>query len=163
APLHDSLRRVQVELESVRRTADAGALAAVKATMTTLAPSCANPVAVDLRLDATIALPDTVVREAERAALLLARTCAFPYRTSASRASRQRFYERYGIGSMVPVLQAVDSDSGVGFPEDYPGMPAARKASLSRRDHVLLAAAQSAALDGRVEIELTESLIETFD
>ena len=74
--------------------------------MRSLAISEQEPLAVDLRLDASVTLPDQVAREVERAALALTRLTADPYGTTAWRAYYQRFYERYGIGSLVPVREA---------------------------------------------------------
>ncbi|MFI8952190.1 lantibiotic dehydratase [Streptomyces sp. NPDC053750] len=122
-----------------------------------------HPVALDLRLDAQLVLPDAVACEVERAALLLTRVSARPYGTAAWGAYHQRFYERYGIGTMVP-LQEVVADSGIGYPEGYPGSsPGARRPRLSARDDVLVRLAQAAALDGRDEVVLTDELIDALD
>jgi len=124
--------------------------------MRSVAQTRQHPLAADLRLDATLVLPDIVAREAERAALILTRLAACPTGTPTWRAYHQRFYERYGLGSLVPVLDMV-SDSGIGWPDGYPGTP--ERAKLSHRDEMLLALAQDAALDGRDELVLTEPLI----
>ncbi|MFI8490172.1 lantibiotic dehydratase [Streptomyces rubrogriseus] len=122
-----------------------------------------HPVALDLRLDAQLVLPDAVARETERAALILTRVSARPYGTAAWGAYHQRFYERYGIGTMVPLLEVV-GDSGIGYPEGYPGSsPSPRRPRLSARDDVLVRLAQSAALDGRDEVLLTDELIDALD
>ncbi|WP_030661980.1 lantibiotic dehydratase [Streptomyces cellulosae] len=122
-----------------------------------------HPVALDLRLDAQLVLPDAVAREIERAALILTRVSARPYGTAAWGAYHQRFYERYGIGTMVP-LQEVVADSGVGYPDGYPGTPpGARRPRVSARDDTLVRLAQAAALDGRDEVVLTGELIDALD
>ncbi|SCF28872.1 thiopeptide-type bacteriocin biosynthesis domain-containing protein [Micromonospora purpureochromogenes] len=132
----------------------------VASRMRSLALSAHEPLAVDLRLDASVTLPDQVATEVERAALVLTRLSAYPYGTAAWRAYHQRFYERYGIGSLVPVREVVDPDSGIGLPDGYPGSPAAEPRSpISRRDEVLLSVAQRAALDGTMEVVLDEALI----
>ncbi|WP_206050792.1 lantibiotic dehydratase [Nocardioides speluncae] len=121
-----------------------------------------HPLAVDLRLDADVVLPEEVAREAERAALALARVSAAPYGAAAWKSYHQRFYERFGIGSMVPVLDVV-ADSGIGYPDGYPGSTAPqRRAPLSSRDETLLRLAQKAVLDGRQEVVLDEELIESL-
>ncbi len=131
----------------------------VTARMNDLAPVRRHPLAVDLRLDATITLPWQVAREAERAALALARVSAAPYGTPAWKAYHQRFYERFGIGSMVPVLDVI-ADSGLGFPDGYPGSQTAEHRSpVSSRDEALVRLAQSAALDGRDEVVVDQELI----
>ncbi len=134
-----------------------------RALMRTVAPRLRrDPVAVDLRLDGTLVLPETVAQEAERAALLLARVCPAPFGTAAWKAYHMRFYERFGIGSMVPVLDVV-ADSGIGYPDGYAGAgPADHKPQLTGRDQVLLRLAQQAALDGRREVVLDEATIDAL-
>ena len=132
------------------------------AMMRSVAQTRQHPLAIDMRLDASLVLPDAVAREAERAALLLTRLAAHPAGTPAWRAYHQRFYERYGLGSLVPVLDMV-SDSGIGWPDGYPGTPPAERARLSRRDELLLAMAQDAALDGRDEMLLDEADVASLE
>jgi thiopeptide-type bacteriocin biosynthesis protein len=122
-----------------------------------------HPLAVDLRLDATLVLPEQVAREAERAVLALTRLSARPYGTAAWRSYHQRFYERYGIGSLVPVLDVV-ADSGIGWPDGYPGTVTPEPPSrASSRDEMLLSLAQSAALDDRDEVVVDEELVTALD
>ncbi|MFC8850694.1 MULTISPECIES: lantibiotic dehydratase [unclassified Micromonospora] len=136
----------------------------VASRMRSLEISEREPLAVDLRLDASVSLPDQVAREVERAALVLTRLSACPYGTAAWRAYHQRFYERYGIGSLVPVREVVDPDIGIGLPDGYPGGLASEPRSpMSRRDEVLLGVAQRAALDGEAEIVLDDALIAQLD
>jgi thiopeptide-type bacteriocin biosynthesis protein len=116
-------------------------------------------VAVDLRLDAHVVFPNAVAREAERAALLLARLSACPYGTNVWGDYHRRFYQRFGTGAQVPLLELV-ADSGIGWPDGYPGTSTPPRHPLrTRRDETLLALAQNAALDGRVEVVLDEALI----
>ncbi|MCX5327826.1 lantibiotic dehydratase [Streptomyces sp. NBC_00140] len=122
-----------------------------------------HPLALDLRLDAQVELPEAVARETERAAWALTRASALPYGTEPWKAYQQRFYERYGIGTMVP-LKDVVADSGTGFPDGYPGTSAeARRRRASVRDDVLVGLAQTAALEGRDEVILTDALIAEMD
>ncbi|MCG5471383.1 lantibiotic dehydratase family protein [Micromonospora sp. LAH09] len=132
--------------------------------MRSLAISEQEPLAVDRRLDASVTLPDQVAREVERAALVLTRLSADPYGTAAWLTYYQRFCERYGIGSLVPVREVVDPDSGIGLPDGYLGSPAPEPRSpMSRRDEVLLSVAQRAALDGATEVVLDDALIAQLD
>ncbi|MDF5758818.1 lantibiotic dehydratase [Spongiactinospora sp. TRM90649] len=118
-----------------------------------------HPVAVDLRWDASIVLPAAVARESERAARALARLSAHPFGEPAWSDFHRRFYQRFGVGALVPLLDVV-ADSGIGWPDGYPGAPnATRPAARSGRDETLLALAQTAALDGRYEVVLDEPLI----
>jgi lantibiotic biosynthesis protein len=121
-----------------------------------------HPLALDLRLDADIELPEGVVREIERAAGVLARVSALPYGTEAWKAYQRRFYERYGIGTMVPLTEVV-ADSGTGFPDGYPGAPGVRRSRLNERHDTLLRLAQAAVLEGRDEIVLTDDQIDAVD
>ncbi|MFD9540838.1 lantibiotic dehydratase [Streptomyces sp. NPDC060022] len=132
--------------------------------MRTLVPGLRrHPLALDLRLDARLALPEAVAREAERAAWALTRVCARPYGTAAWGAYHQKFYERYGIGTMVPMSEVI-ADSGTGFPNGYPGAPAGpSRSQLSTRDDALVRIAQSAALDGSAEVVLTDELLADLD
>ncbi|MFF2657299.1 lantibiotic dehydratase [Kitasatospora sp. NPDC058032] len=118
-----------------------------------------HPVAVDLRLDVRAVLPNAVAQEAERAAHLLARLSPAPYGSRVWADYHQRFYCRFGSGALVPLLEVV-ADSGIGWPAGYPGTtdgPAPGR--RSRRNELLLALAQEAALEGRTEVVLDERLI----
>jgi len=122
-----------------------------------------HPLALDLRLDADVELPQAVAREVEQAAAVLARVSALPYGTAAWKDYQRRFYERYGIGTMVPLTEVV-ADSGTGFPDGYPGGPAdGGRSRLSARDDTLVRLAQTAVLNGRHEVVLTDELIAAMD
>lgn len=115
---------------------------------------------MELRLDGQFELLHAVGREVERAAVALSWLSAHPGGTPAWRDYHQRFYERFGVGSLVPLLDVV-ADSGIGWPDGYPGTVApARRLALSTRDEALLALAQGAVLDGRDEVVLDDALIE---
>ena len=114
-------------------------------------------VAVDLRLDCELAVPKVVMVEAERAAEALVRL-ARP--TSDGWSSwHRRFLERFGPHALVPVLDAVDDDVGLGYPRGYRGAPPAGPATLTDRDRKLLALAQRAALHHQHEVVLDDDLI----
>ncbi|MGW5051476.1 lantibiotic dehydratase [Actinokineospora sp. NPDC004072] len=153
--IHTLLQRHQRESLDASRVLRAEAVAR----MHRLARTSRHPVAVDLRLDAEVVLPDAVACEAERAAMLLTRLSPYPHGTPLWGNYHRRFYERFGAGTLVPLLELV-ADSGIGWPDGYPGASAApRRPQHPRRDEALLALAQGAALDGRVEVVLDEALI----
>ncbi|MFF4383280.1 lantibiotic dehydratase [Kitasatospora sp. NPDC001547] len=115
--------------------------------------------AVDLQLGADLVIPHTVAREAETAAALLAQASPHPNGSPAWRDYQLRFLERYGIGALVPLLDLVNPDTGLGFPAGYRtsvlDLPIA---PVTARDKQLVKAAQLAALDATDAIELSELL-----
>lgn len=121
-----------------------------------------HPLAVDLRLDASLTLPHAVAEEVEHAVATLARLSAAPYGPAVWKAYHMRFYERFGIGSMVPVADVV-GDSGIGYPESYGGVADQVRPRLSERDQGLLRLAQRAALEGADEVVVDEGLLNTLD
>jgi len=126
--------------------------------------SARHPLALDLRLDAQVTLPGSVASEVELAALVLARISEHPYGTPAWRDYHRAFYERYGIGALVPLLELVDPDSGLGFPTGYTGtLLDPPRPTLKPRDEVLLAVAQRAAIEGQREVVLDEALIAALE
>jgi thiopeptide-type bacteriocin biosynthesis protein len=115
--------------------------------------------AVDLRLDADTVLPRSVARDAEAAAAILTRTSADPYGLPAWRRYRDRFVDRYGDRALIPVLDLLDPDVGLGLPDGYLGGPPAPTPTPSARDLRLLALAQTAAADRQREVVLDDRLI----
>ncbi|MEU9777240.1 lantibiotic dehydratase [Streptomyces sp. NPDC047968] len=118
-----------------------------------------HPLAVDLKVDSSLVLPDAVAREAERAATVLARLTPAPFGTPGWKEYHTRFFEKYGIGSLVPLRDVVDPDVGLGFPAGFMDSETESREALTRRDQRLLALAQAAVLDGHDEIQLDEELI----
>ncbi|GAA4921864.1 thiopeptide-type bacteriocin biosynthesis protein [Stackebrandtia albiflava] len=112
---------------------------------------------VHVALDADIALSASVVRELETAAGRLIRLTASPYGTVAWRDYLQRFHERYGAGVMVGV-QGLVGNGGLGYPVGFLDAPR-RKAQrvVTDRDAAVLDLLQSAMLDRREEIVLTDA------
>ncbi|MFE4514279.1 lantibiotic dehydratase [Kitasatospora sp. NPDC056783] len=117
------------------------------------------PLAVDLRLGADLVIPQAVAREAETAAALLAQLSPHPNGSPAWRDYHLRFLDRYGIGALVPLLDLVNPDTGLGFPAGYRTstleLPAA---PVTNRDKQLVRAAQRAILDTANAIELADVL-----
>jgi len=166
AGLIGALREIHEDLERHNRAPATDVRAVredVTARMGELAQTRRHPLAMDLRLDARVVVPEEVAREVERAALVLTRLSAFPYGSPAWKAYHMRFYERFGIGSMVPLMDVL-ADSGIGFPDGYPGMTRPdHRSPMSSRDDALLTLAQRAALDGRDEVVLDEALLAELD
>ncbi|MGW3240892.1 lantibiotic dehydratase [Streptomyces olivaceus] len=135
---------------------------ALRQKMSTLSTVKAQPFTLDLGMDCSLTLPQQVAREAEEAATVLARLSAYPFGTPAWKDFHNRFFERYGINSLVPVRDLVDPDVGLGFPSGYRDAEPERREALTSREQRLLAIAQAAVLDGRDEINLDEDLIRTL-
>ncbi|MFF0700151.1 lantibiotic dehydratase [Streptomyces tendae] len=135
---------------------------ALRQKMTALSSVKAQPFTLDLRMDCSLTLPPRVAREAEQAATVLARLSAYPFGTPAWKDFHNRFFERYGINSLVPVRDLVDPDVGLGFPVGYRDAEPEQGEALTSREQRLLSLAQAAVLDGRDEIRLDEDLIRTL-
>lgn len=137
--------------------------ASITARTLTLSHAGRTPVAVDLGLDCAVTLPEHVAREMERAATALIRLTRQPTGDASWRDFYTAFYERYGIGTVVPVRDVVHLDAGIGLPHGYPGsvLPPPRSGP-SARDSALLALAWAAVQHGEREIVLTDDVIDTL-
>jgi thiopeptide-type bacteriocin biosynthesis protein len=116
-------------------------------------------VGVDLRLDCDLVLPATVTAEACRAAAALTRL-ARP--TTAWSDWHARFLSRYGLHALVPAMDAIDPQVGLGYPDGFTGEPPAASSTVTDRDQGLLALAQRAALRREHEIILDETLLDSL-
>ena len=146
------------------RREEAGLMrAAVITRMTTLAPHSGYPLAIDVRLNGHITIPGIVLNEAAAAAEALLRLTTRPFGSPGWVDYHARFRERYGPGALVPVTELV-SDSGLGYPDGFPGAPRQRPAwrILTERDAALLALIQQAALAGADEIRLADADIQAL-
>ncbi len=166
AAVEDKLRHVHQLLRQHDR-AHPGEQRAVRAqataAMTGMSRVANRTLAVNLRPDCDIVLPEEVAREAQRALDVITRITPFPNGTPAWQEYRTRFLERYSLGTVVPVGELTDPDTGLGFPVGYRGTVLKRPVlPTTPRDEHLLALAQDAALTNRREIELTEDDIEAL-
>ncbi|KFF98219.1 bacteriocin biosynthesis protein [Streptomyces scabiei] len=133
------------------------------ARMNTLTGGTARTLVVNVRPDCDIVLPTAVRREAERALEVISRISPYPNGSPAWQDYRARFLERYSMGAIVPLRDLTDPDTGLGFPVGYRGTILKRPVlATTHRDDHLLALAQSAALNGRREVVLTEEDIEAM-
>lgn len=159
-----AIRAMLDEHNTCTEPADAAVIrAAASERMATLTPCEGPPLEVDVRLSGSVTLPAAVLEEAAAAAGVLLRLTTRPFGTASWMEYQAKFKQRYGPGTLVPVTDLV-ADSGLGFPDGYPGAPAPRPAwrTLTQRDAALLTLIQQAALDGRDEISLTRADIETL-
>jgi thiopeptide-type bacteriocin biosynthesis protein len=124
--------------------------------MRELAEAPAHPVAVDLRADCHVTIPQLVADEAATAASALARLSPHPRGPSGWNDYYARFLDRYGLGTAVAVPDLLDPVMGLGPPSHYTVPPPAPR---SGRDERLAALAQQAVLDGTIEVVLDDTLI----
>ncbi|TWD11728.1 lantibiotic biosynthesis dehydratase-like protein [Streptomyces sp. T12] len=121
------------------------------------AGDCRNRISLDLRLDARVSVPRQVLDEVERAASALVRLTRAQGESPAWADFQAQFWERYGVGVLVPVRDAADLAAGAGLPADYPmsgwSLP---PLTVLPRDELLAARAMQAAVTGAREIVLTE-------
>lgn len=137
--------------------------AAVSEPMTRLAAGSEHQLALDLRLDARISVPPSVLEEAARAVEVLLRLSTLPFGSLSWVDYHARFRDRYGPGALVAVRDLV-ADSGLGYPTGFLGAPRARPSwrVLTERDVRLGALIQTAILEGADEIRLTDADIDAL-
>ncbi|MEV4285477.1 lantibiotic dehydratase family protein [Nonomuraea bangladeshensis] len=118
--------------------------------------------AVDVRLDADVWLPQTVAVEMETAATVLARLATHPAGTPAWRRYTERFLDRFGEETEVPVEQLTDPSRGLGLPDGF-GLLSEPPRPMSRRDRLLLDLAGTAAVEGDRAVVLSEAMVEELE
>ena len=133
--------------------------ATVRSLMTSVCPDHPPALAVDLRLDWDLTIPQEVAAEAASAAGALTRLARRPTLSSAWAAWHRRFLDRYGPAAVVPVTEVVDPCAGIGYPAGYLGTPPAAAAPPTDRDKALLNLAQRAGMRGDREVALDEAMI----
>jgi hypothetical protein len=119
--------------------------------------------AVDLLLDCDVVVPAEVLREMEFAASATLRLTRRPAGDPAWQGFHAAFCDRYGTSTLVPVVEVVDPDAGLGYPAGYPGsvLPLAAPGP-SQRDARLLGLAWQSMAEGTGEITLTEHIIDSL-
>ncbi|GAB3162151.1 lantibiotic dehydratase [Myceligenerans halotolerans] len=139
------------------RTDVAGLRTEAADVMRALAPDIARPLAVDVRLDTSITLPQAVIDEAERAATTLLSLSTEPFGAVRWLDYHARFRARYGAGTAVPVRELI-ADDGLGYPTGFLDAPRARPAwrGITERDGLVLNLLHTAALDGHDEVVLSD-------
>lgn len=131
-------------------------------TMTSLLPTNRPVLAIDLGLDWNAAIPPAVASEAGAAADVLTRLARQPVLNPGWAAWHTRFLNRYGPAALVPLLDATDDATGLGFPAGYLGSPypGQHDPPFTDRDKTLLNLAQQAVMRGSQEVVLDDALIE---
>lgn len=160
AELATRLQLAHTELVAAEPPASADAVGAARKFMDTIVP-VEHPVMVDTYLDATVALPARVATEVERAAGLITQIGMDPGPLPAWRDFRDRFIDRYGTGTMIKLVDALNPDTGVGPPHGYRTSIAPPPAAVlpTLRDKTLQNIAHNAALARQLEVTLTDTMI----
>lgn len=168
APRVDDLRRVQADLDRHNlncpdRADQARLRAGIVTRMHAMSNAGRTPLAVDTRVDCEVQVPDQVAREMALAAGALARLTRQPTGEAAWREYYVAFHERYGVGTLVPLADVVDPESGLGPPAGYAGSVMPTPTDIPpERDALLLTMAWSAAINGDREIVLSEEIIDSL-
>ncbi|MGW2301141.1 lantibiotic dehydratase [Streptomyces sp. NPDC001809] len=128
------------------------------ARMTGICDQGRTRLSIDVRLDASVRIPRSVVLEAERAAEALLRLTRNLREQPMWSQYHGTFWERYGAGSLVPVREAADLAAGAGLPADFPmSLYTDPPSRVLPRDELLMRKAWAAAIQGAAEIQLTDS------
>ncbi|MGW3109518.1 lantibiotic dehydratase [Streptomyces sp. NPDC001100] len=132
--------------------------ARVTATMTRLCPPAKPALALDLRLDWDLVIPEAVAQEAASAAAVLTRLAPRAALSPGWAAWHGQFLDCYGPGAVVPVLDAIDL---LGYPSGYLGSTAASAGpTLTARDSRLLGLAYTAGMRRRHHVRLDDAVID---
>jgi thiopeptide-type bacteriocin biosynthesis protein len=129
-------------------------------------PDRIPPVRVDMRRElAGDAINRSVAEETARAAELLLRLSPLATGAASINDYRDRFVERYGTDTEVPLLELLDPETGLGpidLLPDYRGS-ARPDDDARRRDRRLLALASRALRDGALSVELDAEQIAALE
>ncbi|UGQ14980.1 lantibiotic dehydratase [Yinghuangia sp. ASG 101] len=157
--LYASLRDVHERMTGHNRLPGRRQRGDLATRMQRIATTSVHPLALDVRLDAELTLPNTVVSEIERAAELLARLSRQSRGSAAWRTYHRRFFERYGTGALVPLPDMI---AAIGWPDGYPGTEEPPAPPLSERDRALLTLAQRAAISRQSELVLSSEIVDSL-
>ncbi|MFK0295627.1 lantibiotic dehydratase [Streptomyces sp. NPDC090442] len=129
--------------------------------MTAVSSVSGPPFMTDLKVDATLSLSPQVAHEAAAAAAALTRLTPNPVGHPAWLDYHGRYLDRYGVGAVVPVLEITNPDIGLGFPARFRDSALKVHARrLTARDARLLALAQTAAVEGELEVALSNTAVD---
>lgn len=130
----------------------------LSAAVTEISAQGRTPLCLDLRLDAEVTLPESVGDEMAAAAGALVRLSPSPAGSPVWEDYHRRFTERFGTGTLVPLLDVIDPGIGLGYPAGYPAsvLPLPPERDTGRP-------AQLAQLiTGESEVTLTDELIDAM-
>jgi hypothetical protein len=102
-------------------------------TVTEISAEGRTPLCLDLRLDAEVTLPEPVGLEMAATASALIRLSPGPGGSPVWEDYHRRFTDRFGAGTLVPLLDVVDPRDRPGLPGRVPGQRPAAAAGAGRR------------------------------
>jgi len=117
-----------------------------------------TPLCLDLRLDAEVTLPEPVGQEMAAAASALIRLSPNPGGSPVWEDYHRRFTDRFGTGTLVPLLDVTDPGTGLGYPAGYPGsvLPLPPERDEGRHAHL------ARLITGESEVTLTDEMIDAM-
>ena len=113
------------------------------------------PLMIDVHCPDPVIVPRRLVQDVADALDVMTRLSTHPQGSPGWRDYRARFFDRYSLGVLVPVLELIDPIAGLGYPAGFRGSPWPRRQPvLTERDTYLLARIQQLMLDGDTELSL---------
>ncbi len=130
----------------------------LSAAVTEVSAEGRTPLCLDLRLDAEVTLPEPVRREMAAAASALIRLSPSPGGSPVWGDYHRRFTDRFGTGTLVPLLDVIDPGIGLGYPAGYPAsiLPLPPERDAGRHAHL------AQMITGESEVTLTDELIDAM-
>jgi thiopeptide-type bacteriocin biosynthesis protein len=130
----------------------------LSAVVTAISAEGRTSLCLDLRLDAEVTLPEPVGLEMAAAASALIRLSPSPGGSPVWEDYHRRFTERFGTGTLVPLLDVVNPAIGLGYPAGYPAsiLPLPAERDAGRHAHL------ARLITGESEVTLTDELIDTM-
>jgi thiopeptide-type bacteriocin biosynthesis protein len=130
----------------------------LSAAVTEISAEGRTPLCLDLRLDAEVTLPKPVGREMAAAASALIRLSPNPGGSPVWEDYHRRFTDRFGTGTLVPLLDVINPATGLGYPAGYPGsvLPLPPERDEGRHAHL------ARLITGESEVALTDELIDAM-
>ena len=130
----------------------------LSAAVTEISAAGRTPFCLDLRLDAEVTLPEPVGREMAAAASALIRLSPHPGGSPVWEDYHRRFTDRFGTGTLMPLLDVIDPAIGLGYPAGYPSsiLPLPPERDTGRHAHL------AQLITGEGEVTLTDELIDAM-
>lgn len=142
APAGEALTRREHAARLMRAMADVGV----------------SPLMLDVHDPHPVVVPRRLTEDVAGALDVLTRISDYPHGSSGWQTFRHRFFDRYSLGVLVPVLDLIDPVTGLGYPPGFLGSSGPEPDQpMSGRDSHLLTRLQEVLLDGGQELALDES------